>query len=121
MTNNSDQIEVYLLHFEPPLNRARHYIGSTTTRNMNRRMRDHTSQRGAKIVAAAIKNGCAIFQARIWTQQSRAFERRLKNNGHFEKLCPLCSPSCIDLLTQKPRRLSTPGLQSSSFEPCEWL
>ncbi len=84
---------VYLLHFDTPLGTvgrgsASHYLGYTS--NLKHRLLEHeagTSQ--ARIVQVLRQRGGTFRLARTW-RGTRTYERRLKKNGHFNLLCPIC-------------------------------
>jgi predicted GIY-YIG superfamily endonuclease len=81
---------VYLLHIDPPLKHARHYIGFTN-RTVEERLDDHTSSKGSPLIAAAIKNGSSVTVGRIWNGEGRELERRLKKQKNSRRHCTLCS------------------------------
>ena len=78
---------VYLLHFHQPYRHAQHYIGWTT--NIKRRMRDHASGRGARLLAVIKEAGITWELARMWPG-TRARERQLKRRHGGARMCPLC-------------------------------
>jgi hypothetical protein len=89
----------YLLHFDRPLGnpnnprgQARHYLGSTE-RPINQRIEEHLSGRGAKITAAAIKQGIKLNCVRVWAEGSRELEIWLKEAHNNALYCPVCNPS----------------------------
>ncbi|HEY9826950.1 MAG TPA: GIY-YIG nuclease family protein [Stenomitos sp.] len=79
---------VYLLHFNPPLHHARHYIGFAKT-SVERRIRQHQQGTGAALTKAAIAAGIQLELARIW-EGNRSLERQLKNLKNAPRLCPIC-------------------------------
>ncbi len=82
---------LYLLHFNPPLKHARHYLGFVEDhRKLDDRLTQHRTGRGARITAVAIENGIELMLARVWKNGSRKMERRLKNAANAPKLCPIC-------------------------------
>lgn len=81
---------VYLLHFDRPFKHARHYVGFVEEADkVASRLQRHADGDGAALTRAGI--GLAIV--RTWQGKSRRFERRLKNQKHHTRLCPLCNPS----------------------------
>jgi len=79
---------IYLLHFEPPLAHARHYLG--WTRDLDARLARHRPGRGSPLIAAAVAAGVRLELARTWGDVDRHFEERLKNRHETPRLCPLC-------------------------------
>jgi predicted GIY-YIG superfamily endonuclease len=78
---------VYLLHFDPPLGHARHYIG--WAKDAEARLAEHVAGRGGRLPAAAAAAGCSIVIARTW-DGTRADERRMKRRKEHPRLCPIC-------------------------------
>lgn len=92
----------YLIHLVEPLGdpsrprmSAKHYIGWTNGVSVERRLEEHRSGQGARILAAAARRGIGFHVVRTWPQTDRHFERRLKNNGHYDKWCPICSAVAV--------------------------
>lgn len=81
---------IYILHFEPPLAHARHYLGST--RDVPSRVAYHRAGRGSPLVRAAVDAGCEVIVSRT-LHGSRDDEARLKRQHNTPRLCPLCNPS----------------------------
>lgn len=79
---------VYLLHFDPPVAHARHYLG--WTQNLGQRLADHRRGAGSPLVAAAVRAGATVELARQWDDVDRHFERRLKNRHETPRMCPVC-------------------------------
>lgn len=79
---------VYLLHFEPPLGHARHYLG--WAKDHEQRFLEHCRGAGSPLVRAAVAAGCEVVTARTWHGVDRHFERRLKNRKETPRLCPIC-------------------------------
>ena len=48
---------------------------------------------GAALTRAVSRAGIGLAIVRTWQGKSRRFERRLKNQKHHTRLCPLCNPS----------------------------
>lgn len=91
---------VYLLHFDrsyvpydgaPPGATARHYTGFAQggPQNLRRRLSQHGTARGAKIMRAVAAAGIGWELARTWPGD-RARERQLKTQGSAARRCPLC-------------------------------
>jgi hypothetical protein len=81
---------VYVLHFEPAIHHARHYIGIAWDGNVARRLQEHASGRGSALVFAAYAAGC-----RVTITADRpgdlGLERRM-HNRHGTRVCPVCVP-----------------------------
>lgn len=102
---------IYLLHFDPPLAHARHYLG--WTQDLDARLAAHRNGHGSPLIAAAIKAGSTITLARIWPNADRNFERRLKNRHETPRLCPTCVEQC---LTKGRGLLTTPSPDLAPWE-----
>ena len=79
---------IYLLHFDPPVAHARHYLG--WAKDHMDRINKHLAGQGSPLVKAAVENGSHIECVRIWENKDRNFERKLKNRKNTKKLCPVC-------------------------------
>lgn len=74
---------IYILHIDPPLKHARHYVGFTEDEDVTRRVNQHLNQTGrrpSKLVRAALEAGCTVTLAGT-LEGDREFERRLKRRG----------------------------------------
>lgn len=91
---------VYLLHFDrpyvpydgaPPLACARHYTGFVAggPASLKRRLAQHGTGSGARIMLAVSAAGITWELARTWPGD-RARERQLKVQGGAARRCPLC-------------------------------
>jgi len=80
---------VYLLHFSEPFGHARHYVGVTSRADVNERLAEHRSGRGARLCAYAVAAGIKLILARTWEGVPRFTELKLKGRGK-RKICPLC-------------------------------
>ena len=86
---------VYLLHFARPLGgRASHYLGLSTLDGLVERIAAHRHGRGAKITAAANREGIEYELVRTWPG-GRALERRLKAAANAARWCPICRPGFL--------------------------
>ena len=79
---------VYLIHFETRLKHAGHYLGYCD--DLGRRMAQHRSGNGARLMEVIAAEGIAWKVVRTWAGD-RAFERRLKRRKNTpRRLCPIC-------------------------------
>ena len=79
---------IYLLHFQQKYFHAQHYLGST--KDLTRRLEEHRSGHGSKLIRAVIAAGIDFQLVRTWPG-GRTEERRLHNRNNSPKLCPICS------------------------------
>ena len=86
---------VYLLHFSEPYKHARHYIGYAD--DLDARLARHRSGNGARLIQVIMDAGLDWRLARIWPDGDRKLERRLKNQKHGPRLCPICNGEEPDL------------------------
>lgn len=77
----------YLLHLDGKLGRAQHYIG--TSGNLPRRLKDHGTKAGARLLEVARQMGIGWTLARTW-EGGRETEKRLKARKNAPKFCPIC-------------------------------
>jgi hypothetical protein len=87
---------VYLLHFDRPYGpgggangrgTAKHYIGWAS--DLEARLADHATGRGARLLAVFHAAGIGWSLARTWPG-GRARERQIKRQGGASRCCPLC-------------------------------
>lgn len=81
---------IYLIHFDAPDIRARHYLGITKTDRVERRWQEHAAGRGASLTRRVALTGTPLQIARLWHPADYGLERRLKQRGHAAELCPIC-------------------------------
>lgn len=89
---------LYLLHFDPPVQHARHYLGYVNggqvgiQERVQRRLDEHRTSlsKGSPLVRAAVAQGSTITLARTWVPSDRTTERKLKNRKNAGQLCPIC-------------------------------
>lgn len=98
---------VYLFHFNAPLGnlsnrraQAQHYVGFAE--DLDRRLAAQLAGKGAKIVAAALKQGL-VFELYHWPA-CLAQEKLLKKTKKASLYCPACAAAAHRL----PRPLPTP-------------
>jgi predicted GIY-YIG superfamily endonuclease len=105
--NASTMGEVYLFHFNAPLGnlanrraQAQHYLGFSD--DYEARIAKQLAGKGAKIVAAALKQGL-IFEIYHWPAPL-ATEKLIKRTKKTALYCPACAAAA----GRKPRPLPTP-------------
>lgn len=79
---------VYLLHLDPPLKHAKHYLGYS--KNIAERFVTHVSGRGSPLVRAALAAGSEVSLVRVWDHAPQTLERTLKKRKNVPLLCPKC-------------------------------
>lgn len=78
------------LHRTPTINTA-HYLGFSEEDKIWQRLKQHASnQSKAKIISAFHNLGAELHLVRVWPGATRDDERRVKNSGHQNLLCPIC-------------------------------
>lgn len=82
---------VYLLHIEPPVARARHYMGICRHDRLKARLKEHAGGHGARLTGEAVERGSSLFFVCAEYVSSPDHERVLKQRGHYRRLCWLCS------------------------------
>lgn len=81
---------VYVLHFDPPFRRARHYVGFTDQADIADRFLEHVNGRGSPLVKAAVAAGSRVEIAHVFVDGDRTFERRIKRSTDVSRWCRLC-------------------------------
>lgn len=81
---------VYLLHFDRPIGKARHYIGITRVDRFEKRLREHANGRGSRLTSAAIKRGVRLYLAHLWSSCDPNLERRIKRRAPAKHYCSYC-------------------------------
>lgn len=94
---------LYLLHLDPPLAHAAHYLGYAD--DIGRRVEQHqVGKSGAKLIGAAVAAGSKLHLVRYWPGATREDERKMKSlqvgkdfkprgsqsYGSRGRLCPYC-------------------------------
>lgn len=81
---------LYLLHFDPKLCHAQHYLGFSD--DVRRRVHEHVGggSHSSPLVRAAIAAGSSVSLTRVWVGGDRTLERKLKNRHRLAPLCPVC-------------------------------
>ncbi len=78
---------VYLLHFNRRYKHAGHYLGST--KSLTKRLAEHESGRGARLLEVVYAVGITWVLARTW-EGGKQRERQLKKQGGASRFCPIC-------------------------------
>lgn len=83
---------VYLIHFNQPYKRVRHYLGITN--NLKKRIRRHKRGHGASLMRAVFAAGIEVqvfVLAEVATRnEASTLERKYKNRHNHKQLCPIC-------------------------------
>jgi predicted GIY-YIG superfamily endonuclease len=94
---------LYLLHFARPYKHARHYLGFTRFANVQQRVRQHQSGKGANLTRHV--HSALIEMYLAWQGQgTRSDERRLKTQSHVSRWCPICIAAHAAARNQVGRR-----------------
>lgn len=88
-------MSVYLLHFSPAYQHAKHYLGYAD--DVAPRVHAHQHGRGARLTQVAHDAGVTMILVRVWDDADRSFERRLKQNSHVPRLCPICNGAPVQM------------------------
>lgn len=91
---------LYLLHFERPHGRFRHYLGTCREDRLEERLLEHARGSGSNITKRVVATGNQLYLARVFPVMMWEDEKRLKRASHFKNLCPLCCPLFADLKTR---------------------
>lgn len=126
MTCTGCAVDLYLLHLDPPLGHARHYLGSCSPGRAIARLGEHGSGRGAALTRAAVAGGSSLYIVNVWSGVRRYEEVRLKRGGHLRRFCPVClghrqltdiPPACIFPALPPVVGLSWPAPRSPRKRP----
>jgi predicted GIY-YIG superfamily endonuclease len=80
---------VYLIHLDEKYKHAQHYTGFAK-RDAGERLETHRSGNGSKFLAAVNRAGIGYVISRIWENEGRTFERKIKNSKNVKRYCPIC-------------------------------
>jgi predicted GIY-YIG superfamily endonuclease len=90
---------------------AQHYIGWTGGKTLEKRIERHRVGGGSKLMQA-IKVAKINWQVvRTWEGVDRSFERKLKNQNHAARYCPICCD------TKQPRDVKVEQFIPTESEP----
>jgi predicted GIY-YIG superfamily endonuclease len=90
---------VYLVHLDQPYKHAKHYMDYTE--DLEKRLAEHRSGRGSRLMAVIKEAGITWRLARVRTGK-RAEERRLKAQHNSPRLCPYCNPAAAGAPSRCP-------------------
>lgn len=96
---------VYVLHFDPPLQHARHYVGWTDQEDVASRLEEHLKGTGSRLVRAAVAAGISVHLAHVFVGADRHFERRVKKSTDVSRWCRMCGRN------ERPRPKIKPALE----------
>lgn len=82
---------IYMLHFEPKLKHAQHYVGITKRHRLERRLEEHARGSGSAIVRAAVNAGCRLFLVKTFAAEGFEDERAFKRKTNNRATCPICA------------------------------
>jgi predicted GIY-YIG superfamily endonuclease len=86
---------IYVIHLEQPFHGKQHYCGFTC-KDPKERADEHAAGRGARLMDRVTRAGVRWIVARTYRVSSVAraeeLERDMKDSGHLERFCPVCSP-----------------------------
>jgi len=87
---------IYLLHFTDPatgrharLGHSGHYLGWTHLGRLDKRLAEHGTRQGSKLIWYAREAGLSWELARTW-EGTRKREALLKAQGGHSRKCPMC-------------------------------
>jgi len=87
---NEEKLQgVYLIHASKKLSHAQHYIGYSD--NIIKRFKSHKNGTGSKLCKAFNENNIEFQLVKIWPNENRTFERKLKNQKNTPRICPICT------------------------------
>lgn len=88
-----ERFTTYVIHFDPPVGRARHYTGSTPSWRLGKRLQEHGHGYGALLLRRALRQGSRLWLVYLEEATTRDPERRIKRAQSAARLCHLCRPS----------------------------
>lgn len=116
-TKEIDRV-IYLLHFSPPIGKAVHYLGISRRDMLATRLRQHARGYGASLTYRARELGASIYHVLTIPDATFELEKKLKLNGHFRDLCPMCDDPTSE---PTPTRLSVRPTTNTRKEQVELL
>ena len=95
---------IVLLHYQRPRKHFRHAVRVVQRPASEiRKLYKHLHE--LAIDALAQRDGISFLHVRTWMHQGAAFEKKLKNQKHHSRLCPVCNP---DGYVQRTSRMKSP-------------
>lgn len=95
---------VYLLHFDPPVAHARHYVGLVRESTVEERLGQHLTKKGSPLVRAAVEAGSVVTLVKTWPGDA-SLERHLKDAKNSHRHCPRCRLDYNRRAAERMRRL----------------
>lgn len=80
--------KVYIIHLHTPLKHAQHYVGYSD--HLSQRIEHHRNNTGARLLQVCNQQGIG-WDVVVVFKGTRTDERRLKNQKHTARYCPICS------------------------------
>lgn len=120
MSEPAPHFVVYLLHFDPPVGTARHYIGSSIATNLQRRLSEHASGRGSRLTAYAFKHHHRVRLVNLFPAYTRRLEQLLKQAGHYSRHCPICNPGIETPELKQPQELPCRSTDLTAWTSRSW-
>ncbi|HUO08089.1 MAG TPA: endonuclease [Phycisphaerae bacterium] len=82
---------VYLVHYSQPRHHVRHAVRVVQApAGVIRKLYRHLHEQ--PIDPLATQHGIGFLHVRTWWGKDKNFERKLKNQKHHSRLCPVCNP-----------------------------
>lgn len=88
----SRKVDLYLLHFDAPVQGKMHYWGQCECGTIAKRMLVHASGRGSSMTSKAARTGIGWTIGAVRRNVDASEERRMKNRGHASAYCSVCDP-----------------------------
>lgn len=81
---------VYLIHYEVPYRGKSHYVGSTETPLLMKRLHRHARGHGSHFTKHAGSVNERLLLAKVWFGNDRRLEADIKRAGRYPAQCPIC-------------------------------
>lgn len=89
--NQMNMAGVYLIHLDEPYKHSQHYIGWAANIRDRVKVHETSGHHASPFLRAVNKAGIKWRVVRVWPNQTRTFERRLKNSKSPGVHCPVCA------------------------------
>jgi hypothetical protein len=102
---------VYLIHFSkryPGGKQPQHYVGYADDEKFEQRQERHKKGGGSRLLRAVNFAGIDYQVVRTWAG-GRNEERRLKDQHHHERYCPICSRESFENLKKSTEKNELDG------------